>query len=117
MAKLADEKIVSSKKGDPSLAPDDAQALLADVPGWAVIEDGGIDKLVREYKFSDYLMVIDLAHKIGCIAEQMNHHPVMQVEWGKLTVTWWTHVTGGLQRNDFIMAAKCDRVAKLVCAP
>jgi 4a-hydroxytetrahydrobiopterin dehydratase len=41
----------------------------------------------------------------------------MHVTWGKLTVTWWTHVTGGLNRNDFIMAARCDRVALLISAP
>jgi 4a-hydroxytetrahydrobiopterin dehydratase len=39
------------------------------------------------------------------------------LEWGKVTVTWWTHVIGGLHKNDFIMAAKCDRAAMLVTAP
>ena len=48
---------------------------------------------------------------------RFNHHPDLHVTWGKLTVTWWTHVTGGLNRNDFIMAARCDRVALLISAP
>lgn len=117
MPSLADENIHLSRKGDPALGRDDCTALLTHVPGWEIRQEDGKDRLVRDYKFSDYLKVIDLAHKIGCIAEQVNHHPEMHVTWGKLTVTWWTHVTGGLHRNDFIMAAKCDRVAKLISAP
>ena len=117
MTKLADEKIVPGKKGDPGMAADEAQALLLQVPGWTITRDDGIDKLVGEFKFSDYLVIVDLCHKIGCMAEQANHHPVMLLEWGKLTVTWWTHILDGLHRNDFIMAARCDRVARLVSAP
>lgn len=117
MTTLADDNIVLSKKGDPCLDQDQVQALIGQVPGWIVSHADGVDKLVREFKFSDYLMIIDLAHKIGCMAEQVNHHPVLLVEWGKLTVTWWTHVTGGLHRNDFIMAARCNRVAMLISAP
>lgn len=117
MPSLADENVILNKKGDAPLVPEDMKSLLAQVPDWCVIQDDGMDKLVREFRFSDYLKVIDLAHKIGCMGEQVNHHPDMHVTWGKLTVTWWTHVTGGLNRNDFIMAARCDRVALLISAP
>ncbi len=117
MSNLADEKIVLSKKGDPAMDPADVQAMLDKVPGWKIIQDDGSEKLEREFEFRDYLMLIDLCHKIGCIAEQENHHPEMHIQWGKLTVTWWTHVTGGLQRNDFIMAARCNRAAMLISAP
>lgn len=117
MPTLADEPIILSNKRDPALGADSRAELQAQVPHWTVSTESGNDKLVREYRFSDYLKVIDLAHKIGCMAEQANHHPEMHVAWGKLTVTWWTHVTGGLQRNDFVMAARCDRVAKLISAP
>ena len=44
------------------------------------------------------------------LAEQEDHHPLLQVEWGKLTVTWWTHRINGLHLNDFILAAKIDQV-------
>jgi 4a-hydroxytetrahydrobiopterin dehydratase len=60
---------------------------------------------------------VALTRKFAAIAEQVNHHPVIMLEWGKVTVTWWTHVIGGLHKNDFIMAAKCDRAAMLVTAP
>lgn len=117
MQSLADEPITLNRKGDAPLAAADMKPLLTQVPDWHLIHEDSMDKLVREYRFTDYLKVIDLTHKIGCMGEQMNHHPVMVVEWGKLTVNWWTHVTCGLNRNDFIMAARCDRVAILISAP
>jgi len=38
------------------------------------------------------------------------HHPALLTEWGKVTVTWWTHKIGGLHHNDFVMAAKTDEL-------
>jgi 4a-hydroxytetrahydrobiopterin dehydratase len=117
MTNLADAQIILGKKGDPPMTKDAIAQLLQEVPGWTITHDNGADKLVCEYKFKDYLKIVDLCTKFGNMAEQVNHHPVMLVEWGKLTVTWWTHVTGGLHRNDFIMAARCNRAAMLVSAP
>ncbi len=45
---------------------------------------------------------------LGEQAEEEGHHPALLTEWGKVTVTWWTHKIGGLHRNDFIMAARTD---------
>ncbi|MEE9308719.1 MAG: 4a-hydroxytetrahydrobiopterin dehydratase, partial [Spirochaetia bacterium] len=42
-------------------------------------------------------------------AEKEGHHPSLLTEWGRVTVTWWTHKIRGLHRNDFIMAAKSER--------
>jgi len=49
-------------------------------------------------------------NQVGEIAEAQGHHPAILTEWGKVTVTWWTHKIKGLHRNDFIMAAKTDRL-------
>ena len=48
--------------------------------------------------------------KVGESAEAEGHHPVIVTEWGRVTVTWWTHKIKGLHRNDFIMAAKMDKL-------
>jgi len=117
MSNLADEAIILARKGEPTIDQQEWQALLDTLPGWEISRQDGVDKLTREYGFRDYLVLLDLAIKIGRIAEQANHHPVIVIEWGKATVSWWTHTLGGLHRNDFIMAAKCDRAAKLVSAP
>jgi 4a-hydroxytetrahydrobiopterin dehydratase len=52
---------------------------------------------------------LDFTIRIGELAEQEDHHPVITTEWGRVTVTWWTHAIRGLHRNDFIMAAKSDQ--------
>ena len=49
---------------------------------------------------------------MGEISEAEGHHPGLLTEWGKVTVTWWSHSIKGLHRNDFIMAARTDEVAK-----
>jgi 4a-hydroxytetrahydrobiopterin dehydratase len=53
---------------------------------------------------------LDFTNRVGELAEQQGHHPAIITEWGKVTVTWWTHKIKGLHRNDFIMAAKTDRL-------
>ena len=50
-------------------------------------------------------------NQVGEIAEAQGHHPGLLTEWGKVTVTWWTHKINGLHKNDFIMAAKTDTAA------
>lgn len=47
---------------------------------------------------------------MGSLAETEEHHPALLVEWGRVTVTWWTHKIGGLHRNDSVLAAKADQV-------
>jgi 4a-hydroxytetrahydrobiopterin dehydratase len=47
---------------------------------------------------------------VGEQAEEEGHHPALLTEWGKVTVTWWTHKIGGLHHNDFIMAARTDEL-------
>ena len=46
---------------------------------------------------------------MGALAEQANHHPAILTEWGKVTVTFWTHVIRNLHQNDFILAARTDQ--------
>ena len=116
MFTLADEKIELSKKGDPALSKTEAEALLKKISDWTLTENTCL-ALTKTYSLPDYEIAVALTRKIAAIAEQVNHHPVITLEWGKVTVSWWTHIINGLHRNDFILAAKCDRVAMLVTAP
>ena len=117
MALLADEQVTAGRKDLSAVSAVESEELFKSLPDWAIIKEDDVDKLKREYRFNDYLTLLALTKKIGNIAEQVNHHPVIITEWGKITVLWWTHTIAGLHRNDFIMAAKCDRAAMLVCAP
>ena len=80
------------------------------VPEWQVIERGGIKRLERRFRFDDFAQALSFTNKVGEQAEEEGHHPALLTEWGKVTVTWWTHKIGGLHRNDFIMAARTDEL-------
>ncbi len=84
-----------------------AQAL----PDWQVISSEGISQIQRQYGFANFEQALAFTNQVGAIAEAAGHHPALLTEWGKVTVTWWTHAIKGLHQNDFIMAAKTDEVA------
>ena len=66
-------------------------------------------RLVRAFALKNFVQTMELAARVGELAEAAGHHPALLVEWGQLTVSWWTHAILNLHRNDFIMAAKTDR--------
>lgn len=66
--------------------------------------------LVRRIKLKNFVAALEMAGAVGELAESENHHPRLVVEYGSLTVCWWTHAIGGLHKNDFIMAARTDRL-------
>ena len=77
---------------------------------WELIEDNQVPQLKRIYKFNDYTDAVDFTNKIADISEKEKHHPSILLEWGKVTVRWWTHKIKGLHENDFIMSAKTDEI-------
>ncbi len=83
-----------------------------DVPEWQIVERDGIMKLERTFTFKDFVQALDFTQRVGDIAEQADHHPAILTEYGKVTVTWWSHKIKGLHKNDFILAARTDEVAK-----
>lgn len=84
--------------------------LKTQIPHWEIIQSGGVKKLQRTFLFKNFDQAMTLAIKIKKLADHADHHPALLVEWGKLTVTFWTHKIQGLHRNDFIMAAKVDKL-------
>ena len=47
--------------------------------------------------------------EVAKLADEADHHPRIVIEWGKVTIDWWTHAIGGLHRNDFVMAARVNK--------
>ena len=82
------------------------------IPTWEIVERDGIKRLEKVYKFDNFVDALAFTNKVGELAEEEGHHPAILTEWGKVTVTWWTHKIRGLHRNDFIMAAKTDQLYK-----
>ncbi len=62
------------------------------------------------FSFNNFGEALEFTNKVGKVAEAEGHHPAILTEWSRVTVSWWTHKIRGLHRNDFIMAAKTDRV-------
>jgi 4a-hydroxytetrahydrobiopterin dehydratase len=80
------------------------------VPEWQVREVGQVKRLERVFKLKDFVEALAFTNKIGTLAEAEGHHPLIVTEYGRVTVNWWTHKIQGLHQNDFIMAAKTDKL-------
>ncbi|MCP5152401.1 MAG: 4a-hydroxytetrahydrobiopterin dehydratase [Ectothiorhodospiraceae bacterium] len=92
----------------PALIPTDTQALLAQIDGWALTDDG--TAIERELRFDDFHRVMAFVNALAWIAHREDHHPDLVVGYGRCTVRFQTHSAGGLTDNDFICAAKVDRL-------
>ncbi|NOI75988.1 4a-hydroxytetrahydrobiopterin dehydratase [Vibrio coralliilyticus] len=93
-----------------ALNKEEQRLLLTELNDWQLIEPDGIPQLEKEYRFKNFKLAWAFADKIAELAEDEFHHPSILLEWGKVTVTWWSHSIKGLHRNDFICAAKCDKL-------
>ena len=110
MTDLSQLKCIACRGGDPMLTNAEIAELHPQVPEWQIVEVDGIKRLQRVFKLKNYIDAVAYANKIAMTAEKEDHHPMLIVEWGKVTVQWWTHVVKGLHKNDFIMAAKTDEL-------
>lgn len=95
--------------GTPPLSEAESARLAEEVPGW---ERHGTRVLIREFPFDDFSRPFGLLVRVALLAEAEGHHPRMELEWGRAAFTTWTHTAAGLTRNDFILAAKIDQIAR-----
>lgn len=108
---LASENCVACRPDSPALDIDERGALLEEVPGWALETRNDMPVLTRTFLFGDFAAALEYTNAVGRLAEEADHHPEIVTEWGRVRVTWWTHAIGGLHRNDFILAARCNEIA------
>jgi len=102
----------SACRADSPLATaEEVERMLVQIPAWEIREEQGIRRLVRAFRFGNFRSALDFTNRVGELAEQEGHHPAITTEWGRVTVSWWTHKIGGLHVNDFIMAAHTDELA------
>lgn len=90
------------------LAGADLDALAARVPGWDRPAGG---TLGRTFTFADFKAALAFVNAVGAIAEAENHHPDITIRYAKVLIELTTHDVGGLSFNDFVVAAKIDRLA------
>ena len=110
MSELSEMKCTACRGGEPTLTETEIGELLPRVPGWQLVEREGVKRLERVFGFRNFAEALAFTNRVGEQAEEEGHHPALLTEWGRVTITWWTHKIGGLHRNDFIMAAKTDEL-------
>ncbi|HEU4677970.1 MAG TPA: 4a-hydroxytetrahydrobiopterin dehydratase [Terrimicrobiaceae bacterium] len=111
MSTLQESKCTACRTDAPRVTEEEIAELKVQIPEWQIIEREGVPQLERVFRLRNFAEALAFTNKIGALAEAEGHHPAILTEWGRVTVTWWTHKIHGLHRNDFIMAAKTDRLA------
>ncbi len=108
MSELTQQHCEACQKGAPKVTGEEKQTLLKEVRDWSIIEADGEERLHKVFKLKNFAQAQAFTNQVGDLAEAEDHHPAILLEYGKVTVSWWTHAIGGLHKNDFIMAAKTD---------
>ena len=105
---LSEKKCKPCEGGTPPLNESEIAEIKKQIADeWQV---AGNKKISKEYKFVNFKHTMDFVNKVAGLAEEEGHHPDMYVSYGKVVIDLWTHAIGGLSENDFIMAAKIDKL-------
>ena len=107
---LAERHCVEYPKGSPPLTDARVRELLGQVEGWQVVSSSDHPALSKTFRFGGFMPGVELVNAIARLAEAEGHHPDLHLRYGSLRVELWTHTVGGLSENDFILAAKMDRI-------
>jgi 4a-hydroxytetrahydrobiopterin dehydratase len=111
MSPLSTERCVACRHDSPRVTEAEIGELRREISDWQLVGRDGIAQLERVFRFPSFADALAFTNRVGALAEAEGHHPALLTEWGRVTVTWWTHKIRGLHRNDFIMAAKTDGLA------
>lgn len=108
--KLADKKCVPCQGGEPVLKKGEIAKYLSELnSGWKAKSQP--DKIVKDFEFKDFKEAVAFLNKVAELAETEGHHPdILLHSYKKVRVELWTHKIGGLHKNDFILAAKIDKL-------
>ena len=110
MGDLASNTCEACRIDAPKVSDDEANILLKELDNWDLINEG-FRQLKKTFSFSSYKESIDFTNKVAKMADIEDHHPEITLKWRKVTVIWWSHKIQGLHKNDFICAAKTDKLS------
>lgn len=105
---LAARTCVPCRGGVAALTEAEARALQRQIPLWELAKKA--TRLTRAFEFADFLGAMRFVNGVAQIAEAEGHHPDIAIHWNKVELVLWTHTIDGLHENDFIVAAKIDRL-------
>jgi 4a-hydroxytetrahydrobiopterin dehydratase len=110
MVTLSKQSCEACRADAPQISDEDLKSLMPKIPDWEIVVVDDVMRLSREFNFTNFARAMTFTNRVGDIAEAAGHHPAILTEWGKVTVTWWSHKIRGLHKNDIIMAARTDEV-------
>jgi 4a-hydroxytetrahydrobiopterin dehydratase len=106
---LTQKRCVPCEGAVRALSRDEAEAMLPSVEGWAL--DGDAKRISRPWTVKNFMAGINFFNAVAALAEEEGHHPDLHLEgYRRVMIVLWTHAVGGLTENDFILAAKINRV-------
>ena len=105
---LARKTCVPCEGGVPSMALDQANALITDLPGWQISADGST--ITRRFEFKGFAKSVEMANLAAWLGNKEGHHPDITFGWGYCEVAFTTHAAKGLTENDFICAARLNEL-------
>lgn len=109
-SELAEKTCTPCRGGIPPLSAGEAASYHAQTPQWSLAE--GAAHIERTYRFRNFREAFAFVERAAALAEAEGHHPDIGFGWGYATVSLRTKKIKGLHENDFIMAAKLDRIAE-----
>ena len=108
---LVNQKCEACSIDAPRVSKEESEVLIQTLNNWEILNDE-FDYLQKVFEFQSYEEAVKFSNNIVTLADEEDHHPVIILEWGKVTVKWWSHKISGLHKNDFICAAKTDSLLK-----
>lgn len=111
---LVDKTCTPCRGGIPPLSQQEAETLLAEAPQWSLLDEAR--RIERTFRLKNFGEALAFVERVGALAEAESHHPDISFGWGYATVSLRTKKIKGLHENDFIMAAKIDRLAPVASA-
>jgi len=110
MIKLSEISCEACRSDANQLSEQEINDQINQLPEWSVITEDDVKKLRKAFKFKNFVDALEFTNKVGVLAEEHGHHPDILTEWGKVTVTWWSHKIRGLHQLDFVLAFKTNEL-------
>lgn len=111
MTELTSIRCVGCEGGIPAMTESEVKELMPQISDWELSTDN--KSIMRKFSFQDFYHTMAFVNAIAWVANQENHHPDLEVGYNYCNIKFFTHAVNGLTKNDFICAAKIDKVATL----
>lgn len=107
---LADQQCTACRPGSSPVSSQEIVDFLSQYPNWRVRNKDGVQQLECRFIFKEYKQALAFTNRVAEAGQVVDHHPAIFLEWGQVTVIWWTHTIRGIHRNDLIMAARTNLI-------